>query len=477
MKKVFISLFLIPILLFGPSIGAHAYAGSADDPLISQSYVHTWAEALLNDLVEQARSLMQSFEDRLNADNETVATPQKKYTLAEGATIRLYEGASITVTSGTAKVSIIKGDFVNATVGGAAINGRTLPGHLYIVCEGGEALVTATAAASFNIEGRFTVTNADGTTPTATPAPSVTPSPTPTTTPTPTPTASPTPTPEATPADSPIVTSVPPVTPTPVVTPTPIVIVIEPTPVIVYVTVTPAPTAVPKPSASPEAPATAAPTATPEPSAEVTPTPIPASSTITFKDVSAQAWFYNDLRACVRMGLLNGISKKEFDPSGDLTMAQAITLAARMHQLQYAEEITLKNHWFGRKWYKTYVNYAVENELIDESFKKLSRKEMNAPITRGELIELLYKVLPEDRLKEINDIEINEIPDVKDFSDGAEAIYAMYRAGIITGYTDTPGVTDHTFKGHEIVSRSEAAVIAARMMETTRRVEFTIEKE
>ena len=172
--------------------------------------------------------------------------------------------------------------------------------------------------------------------------------------------------------------------------------------------------------------------------------------------------------------MLNGISKKEFDPSGELTYAQAITLASRMHQLHYTEEISLKNHWFGRKWYKTYVNYAVENGLIDEAYKKYSRKEMNSAITRSELIELLYKVLPEDELKAINDIGDNEIPDVKDFSDGAKAIYAMYRAGILTGYVDTPGVTEHTFKGHESIKRSEAAVIAARMMEPTRRVEFSI---
>lgn len=476
MKKILISLILTPILLLGLSTGASAYAGSAEDPLISQSFAEEWADSLLGDLLEQARVLLQSFEERFTTDNGTLTVPEKRYALAEGSTIRLYEGASITVTSGTAKVDIGKGEFVNATVGGAAINGRILPGHLYIVCEGGEAVVTATDAAVFNVEGRFTVTHADGTTATAPPSPTAAPTPTPTAAPTPSPTPVETPsaTPSATPTPTPTVTPSP--TPTPIVTPTPVVIVIEATPVIVYVPVTPSPTPVPTPSVSPEVPVTAQPETTVTPTVSPKPSTTPVGS-LPFTDVSTQAWFYHDLRVCVRLGLLDGVSKKEFDPSGDLTVAQAVTLAARIHQLYDTEEITLKNHWFGFKWYKTYVTYAVEHDLVDESYKKYSRKEMNAPITRGELTELLYKALPKEEFEAINEIADNEIPDVKLFSDGAEAIYAMYRAGILTGYTDTPGVTEHTFKAHEVPKRSEAAVIAARMMDATLRVEFSIEEE
>lgn len=465
MKKVLISLILTPILMLSLSTAACAYAGSADDPLISKSYAEQWVNNLLNDLLEQARMLMQSFEEQHQTDS---TSPAKQYVLAEGSTVRMYEGASITVLSGTASVSINKGEFVNATVGGAAINGSVNPRQLYIVCENGDALVTATSAATFHLEGRFTVTKADGTVTTATPSPSA--APTPTVTPTATPTPTPTPTPTATPSPTPTVTP----SPTPVVTPTPVVIVIEPTPVIIYVPVTPSPTPVVTPTVTPEAPVTASPTPTPTPS--VTPTPAPAGGSMSFKDVSTQAWFYSDLRACVRMGLLNGVSKSEFDPSGELTLAQAVTMAARMHQLHTTEDISLKNHWFGPKWYKTYVKYAVENDLVDEAVKKYSRKEMNTYITRGELVELLYKALPEEEYKAINNIADNAIPDVKSFSDSAEVIYTMYRAGILTGYVDTPGVTDHTFKGHESIKRSEAAVIAARMMESTRRVEFTIEE-
>ena len=487
MKKL-ITLLLIAVVLLTCSTTALAYAGSAEDPLISKSFAQSWANSLLGDLLEQARVLMQSFEERFTVKTADDTVPQKQYALAEGSVIRMYEGASITVTEGTAKVEIISGEFVNVTVGGAAINGRLLPGHLYIVCESGEAVVTATAPARFNIEGRFSVTAADGTVPTATPSPTpvVTPTPTPVVTPTPTPVATPSPTPVVTPSPTPVVTP----TPTPVVTPTPVIIVIEATPVIVYIPVTPSPAPIipSTPTPTPSASATPKPTASPAPtvsvSPEVTATPsvvitvepsVNVTGTLSFKDVSSQAWFYNDLRYCIRMGLIDGISKKEFAPSDALTRGQAISIIARLHQLQEEQSITLKNHWFGPKWYKTYVSYAVENDLLDESYKKLSRKEMKASVTRGEFAELLYTVLPVSEDEVLNNIPDNAIPDVKAFSDHAEAIYALYRAGVLVGYTDTPGVKDHTFKAHETVIRSEAAVLTARMADASRRMEFTIE--
>ena len=111
MKKLLILLFLLPVLLLAGNTRAAAYAGSAEDPLISKSFAQTWADTLLSELVEQARILIQSFEAQLNDEEE--APPQKRYALAENSTIRLYEGASITLTEGTAKVNIVSGDFVS----------------------------------------------------------------------------------------------------------------------------------------------------------------------------------------------------------------------------------------------------------------------------------------------------------------------------------------------------------------------------
>ena len=96
-------------------------------------------------------------------------------------------------------------------------------------------------------------------TPTPTPEPSPAPEPTPTTEPTPTPVPNPEPTPEPTPTPTPVPTP----TPDPVVTSDPVVVP-EPTP-------TPTPTPEPEPTVEP----TPTPTPTPEPTPEPTPIPEP----------------------------------------------------------------------------------------------------------------------------------------------------------------------------------------------------------
>jgi len=190
--------------------------------------------------------------------------------------------------------------------------------------------------------------------------------------------------------------------------------------------------------------------------------------------VSSSAWFYSDLRAVIRLGLMNGISRSSFEPNSDMTVAQAITLAARIHQLDKDDEITLKNHWFGRKWYKPYLKYALENRLIDQKYDDYSRKELNTPVTRIELIEILYPARQESAYTAINTIADNAIPDIPSTMKHANMVYAWYRAGILTGYTNTPGIDDYSLNPNETVKRSEAACIAARMMESDRRIEFII---
>lgn len=469
MKKQILSFILLLALLVGssPSVFAAA-AGSAEDPLISKSYATEWFQTLTDDLIRLFDNIVLDFKNAyFPEDGSAIELPEREYSLPIGSTMELKSGATVTVASGTAKVEIKQGTIVNVTAGGQAINGRLIPGHLYIVCEDSVVVVTTTSDAVLIAEGEFTVNRSGeaSPTPTPTPTPTVAPSPTPTVTPSPspTPTVTPSPTPTATPA--PTAAPVPTVQPTAQPTPTPQIIYVP-----VYVTptpeITPAPIiiATPVPSPTPEV------TETPEPTVTPTPNTTVKSGTVPFKDVSSSAWFYSELRTAVKLGIIDGMEKTEFDPSGEVTVAQAITMAARMHQLQAEDEITLKNHWFPWKWYKSYVKYALKNELIDEKYGDYSRKEMNSPVTRGELVEIFCNILPVEEYEAINEIPENAIPDVSFTDRGASAIYTLYRAGILSGADD-----EYRFKADETVKRSEAAVIVARMMDDDFRVEFIIE--
>ena len=80
-----------------------------------------------------------------------------------------------------------------------------------------------------------------------------------------------------------------------------------------------------------------------------------------FADVSNTHWAASSIKLCYEYGLMNG-SDRGFLPSNNLTVAEALVMADRVHQIYTAGESTLKN---GTPWYQTYVTYAIENGIIN----------------------------------------------------------------------------------------------------------------
>lgn len=54
----------------------------------------------------------------------------------------------------------------------------------------------------------------------------------------------------------------------------------------------------------------------------------------TFVDVAPDDWFASYVNVCVEAGLMKGVGGGRFDPQGTVTLAQAATLAARIHHIQ-----------------------------------------------------------------------------------------------------------------------------------------------
>ena len=177
-----------------------------------------------------------------------------------------------------------------------------------------------------------------------------------------------------------------------------------------------------------------------------------------FTDVTKDKWYYNDVAAAHKLGLIDGMTDTTFVPEGEMTLAQAITLAARMHCSATAGG-TLEN---GDPWYQTYVDYCLVHGILD---KAPTAEALNAPVTRAQYAELFAKALPASMLPAVNDIPDNSIPDVKMTHRNAAAIYTLYRAGILDGRDDYG-----RFDPDETITRAEIAAILVRMMDTTARV-------
>ncbi|MEG1633562.1 MAG: S-layer homology domain-containing protein [Oscillospiraceae bacterium] len=190
------------------------------------------------------------------------------------------------------------------------------------------------------------------------------------------------------------------------------------------------------------------------------------AGTLTFKDVKPSDWFYSDVSRAVTLRLIDGMTASTYVPGGTLTVAQAVKLAACLHQLHNDGEVTLKN---GKPWYRSYADYALKNSIITEDFANY-----DAIITRQQFVKVFYNALPAEEYAAINTIEDGKIPDVAMTDTNAAEIYAFYRAGILTGYSDTPGIINHSFGANTTIVRSEVAAILIRMFDQTTRKTFTV---
>ena len=82
-----------------------------------------------------------------------------------------------------------------------------------------------------------------------------------------------------------------------------------------------------------------------------------------FTDVKSSDWFYNDVKTAVELGLVNGKSESTYAPNDNLTYAEAIKLAACMHQLYTTGKISFGT---GNPWYVPYADYCKTKKITTD---------------------------------------------------------------------------------------------------------------
>ena len=178
-----------------------------------------------------------------------------------------------------------------------------------------------------------------------------------------------------------------------------------------------------------------------------------------FVDVPVNSWYYASVRGAWENGLIDGVTAYAFKPDNQLTVAQAIKLAAALHQMQTSGSVTLTN---GHPWYNTYLAYAIRNKVVGEEYKSYTAAQMNAPVTRGEFVHILRGATNYYTVR--NEVADNAIPDVKVTDAYGADIYTFYRAGILTG-SDAKG----TFHADSTIRRSEVSAILNRLYDVSAR--------
>lgn len=179
-----------------------------------------------------------------------------------------------------------------------------------------------------------------------------------------------------------------------------------------------------------------------------------------FVDVPQGAWFEESVKTAYELGLVTGNTETTYNPNGNITIAEVLALACRLHRI-YATGIA--DFPKGEPWYQPYVDYALGNLIIwDGQFS-----DYTAIANRAEFSVIMSNALPDEAWTPINDI--SKLPDVASDAFFASDVRKLYNCGVLTG-SDQYG----TFHPLSSIQRSEVAAIVSRMAKPELRRSFTL---
>ena len=181
-----------------------------------------------------------------------------------------------------------------------------------------------------------------------------------------------------------------------------------------------------------------------------------------FTDVPAEQWYASEVKSTYELGLMQGVGGGLFQPDGNVTVAEAVTMAARASAINAGETIDTSA---GGEWYTPYVNYAVSKGfVVSGQFDDYDR-----PAKRHEVATLFENAMPDGYYTAINDVE--SVPDVYESLPYCEDLLTLYNAGIVMG-SDSYG----NFRPEDNITRAEAAAIINRVALPENRLQKSLDK-
>ena len=147
-----------------------------------------------------------------------------------------------------------------------------------------------------------------------------------------------------------------------------------------------------------------------------------------FTDVESGAWYAGPVQAAYEYGLMQGADATIFNVGGNLTIGETVAIASRLHATYQGTGYTFPAT---TPWYQSYVDYATANKIAS------AYPDYGATISRAAFAMILTNALPAEALAQVNSVEENAIPDVPADANYHDAVYHLYRAGVLSGTGST----------------------------------------
>lgn len=176
-----------------------------------------------------------------------------------------------------------------------------------------------------------------------------------------------------------------------------------------------------------------------------------------FLDVAPDAWYAENVAKVYELNLMRGTAADAFSPQRGVTIAEAVTLAARLYSGWAGDEAAFAAVE-GEPWYAPYASYAEEKGLV------WADCDYTAVSTRGDFARILGRALPEEALEALWDV-----PAFADLDGDALTgeVELLCRAGVLAGEAADGALY---FRPDRSITRAEAAAVAARMADPALRL-------
>ena len=179
-----------------------------------------------------------------------------------------------------------------------------------------------------------------------------------------------------------------------------------------------------------------------------------------FTDLDAKAWYHEGVDYALTNGLMNGVGGGKFEPDGQLTRAQLVTVLYRAAgEPDTGKQVNPFTDVADDTWYTKAVIWAANNGIVNGVAKNTFAPDDS--ITREQIAAMLYRYAGAEAAKED---KLSAFPDAAKVSDWAkEALNWAVASGLINGVADANGTAN--LEPQATATRAQIATILMRWLE------------
>lgn len=179
-----------------------------------------------------------------------------------------------------------------------------------------------------------------------------------------------------------------------------------------------------------------------------------------FTDLDAKAWYHEGVDYALTNSLMNGVGGGKFEPDGQLTRAQLVTVLYRAAgEPDTGKQVNPFTDVADDAWYTKAVIWAANNGIVNGVAKNTFAPDDS--ITREQIAAMLYRYAGAEAAKED---KLSAFPDAAKVSDWAkEALNWAVASGLINGVADANGTAN--LEPQSTATRAQIATILMRWLE------------